>query len=74
MSQLVSELKKCEEFRERGVKIVALTSRKGLCVHEKLKTMESSAMLTEKCEDLTEKGKCPYKDEQLLDILSANLL
>ena len=50
MSQIVSELKKCGVYKDR-VKIVTLTSRKGLCVHEKIKNYEST-YLNEKCEDL----------------------
>ena len=50
MSQLVGELKKCSAYNER-VKIVTLTSRKGLCVHERIKHLEVGA-LNEKCEDL----------------------
>ena len=61
MSQLVAELKKCEVFAG-SVSIVTLTSRKGLCVHETVKKVESVAMQNEKCEELTEKGRCPYND------------
>ena len=55
MSQLVCELKKCTY----EVKIVPLTSRKGLCVHP---TVSKAADVTQKCEDLTEKGQCPHND------------
>lgn len=48
-----------------------LISRKGLCVHPSLKSVEN---LNEKCEDLTEKGNCPYNDEQLLPLLAANVI
>ena len=64
MNQLVSELKKISAFKDK-IKVVALTSRKGLCVNPKVKKIESAMMLTEQCEDLTEKGNCPYKDEEL---------
>ena len=30
--------------------------------------------MNEKCEDLTEKGKCPYKEQGLTEILSDNIL
>ena len=73
MNQLVSELKKIDAFRDK-IKVVALTSRKGLCVHPKVKKIESSLLLTEKCEDLTEKGNCPYKEEELNQILASNIL
>ena len=73
MTQVVNELKKCTKFLQR-VTIVPLTSRKGLCVHPKLKLTESATALTEKCEDLTEKGKCPYNDPSLTQILSDNIL
>ena len=73
MSQLVSELKKCESFKG-SVSIVTLTSRKGLCVHEKVKKVESVTLQNEKCEELTEKGNCPYNDQGLTDILTDNVL
>lgn len=73
MIQLVNELKKCSKFANR-VSIVSLTSRKGLCVHPSMKKVESVQLLTEKCEDLTEKSKCPYNDQDLTSILSTNLL
>ena len=73
MIQLVNELKKCSKFANR-VSIVSLTSRKGLCVHPSIKKVESVQLLTEKCEDLTEKSKCPYNDQDLTSILSTNLL
>ena len=73
MIQLVNELKKCTKFSQR-VSIVSLTSRKGLCVHPSIKNTESASMLTEKCEDLTEKGKCPYNEPDLTDILTGNIL
>ena len=60
MSQLVSELKKCFAFKDR-VKIVALTSRKGLCVNEKIKNLDGY-QLNDKCEDLNENNKCEHRD------------
>lgn len=73
MIQLVNELKKCKKF-ENKVRIVSLTSRKGLCVHPTIKKTESAASLTEKCDDLTEKGKCAFNDAELTDILTSNIL
>ena len=73
MSQLVKELGRCEQFRDR-VSIVPLTSRKGLCVHEQVGKIDSVQMMTEKCEDLTEKGKCPYNDPDLTSIITQNIL
>jgi len=52
---------------------VALTSRKGLCVHEKIKDLESG-QLNDKCEDLQDKHKCEFRDDQLTDILTDNIL
>ena len=72
MSQIVNELKKCPAYNER-VKIVTLTSRKGLCVHERIKNYEVGA-LNEKCEDLQDTTKCPYRDSQLTQILTDNIL
>ena len=72
MSQIVGELKKCSAYNEK-VKIVTLTSRKGLCVHDRIKLFELGA-LNEKCEDLLDTGKCPYKDAELLSILTENIL
>jgi DEAD_2 len=63
MSQLIGELKKCTSFRDR-IKIVALTSRKGLCVHDKISLLESS-QLNDRCEDLNEKAKCEFRDDSL---------
>ena len=54
--------------------MVPLASRKGLCVHEKLKNIDSVAQLNDKCEDLTEKGKCPHNDPDLTDVLATNLI
>ena len=73
MIQLVNELKKCKKFKNK-VKIVSLTSRKGLCVHPTVKKAESVGSMTEKCEDLTEKGKCPFNEADLTDILTTNIL
>lgn len=73
MIQIVNELKKCRKFAGR-VSIVSLTSRKGLCVHPKVKNFQSANILTEKCEDLTEKTKCPYNDGDLTQILTQNIL
>ena len=39
-----------------------------------MKKVESVQLLTEKCEDLTEKGKCPYNDPDLTQILTENIL
>ena len=69
----MNELKKCKKFQGR-VSIASLISRKGLCVHPNMKKVESVQLLTEKCEDLTEKGKCPYNDPDLTQILTENIL
>ena len=53
-------MKKCFAFRDR-VKIVALTSRKGLCVNEKIKNLDGY-QLNDKCEDLNETKKCEHRD------------
>ena len=73
MIQLVNELKKCKKFNGR-VSIVSLTSRKGLCVHPTVQKVDSVQMLTERCEDLTEKAKCPFNDLDLTKILTENIL
>ena len=73
MIQIVNELKKCSKFHGK-VSIVSLTSRKGLCVHPTVNKCQSANLLTEKCEDLTEKGKCPFNDQDLTQILSENIL
>lgn len=73
MIQLVNELKRCKKFSDR-VKIVSMTSRKGLCVNPGVKKLESAQLMTEKCEDLTEKGKCPFNEPELTEILSSNVL
>ena len=73
MIQLVNELKKCKKF-EGKIRIVSLVSRKGLCVHPNVKKEESLIGLNEKCEDLTEKGKCTFNDPDLTDILTSNIL
>ena len=73
MIQIVNELKKCHKF-DGKVSIVSLTSRKGLCVHPSVKNCQSANVLTEKCEDLTEKGKCPFNDQELTSILTENIL
>ena len=39
MTQLVEELNKCDTFKGKVI-MVPLASRKGLCVHEKLKNIE----------------------------------
>eukprot|EP00347_Sterkiella_histriomuscorum_P014288 403361448 len=44
--------------------------QKGLCVHEKFKDIASTNLLNEKCQDLTEKSKCIYNDQELTDIFS----
>lgn len=53
---------------------MSLTSRKGLCVHDQFKKIDSVQLLNEKCEDLADKGKCPYKDEQLINVLASNVI
>jgi hypothetical protein len=53
---------------------VPVVSRKGLCVHEKIKDIPSINSMNEKCQELNERSKCPYNDPQLNDIFSTNLL
>ena len=52
------------------MKIVPLTSRKGLCVHE---SVSKANDVTQKCEDLTEKGQCPHNDQQMVSMLASNI-
>ena len=73
MSQLVSELKRCETFSDK-VSIVSLTSRKGLCVHETIKKIQSATYQNEKCEELNDKGTCPYNGQELTNLLMDNVL
>ena len=73
MSQLVSELKKCYIF-EGKVSIVTLTSRKGLCVHESIKNIHSLNYLNDRCDELNDKGGCPYNNQDLTDVLRDNVL
>lgn len=74
MSQFVNEIKRTEYSEE--VSVVPIVSRKGLCVHEKIKDIESQSLINEKCQDLCEKqsGGCPYNDQQLTEIMSTNIL
>ena len=68
MSQLVNELKRCSKYANR-VQIVPLTSRKGLCVHEKLKDLDGTH-LHDKCEELQETKKCEHRDDECVTMLS----
>ena len=47
MSQFVNEVKRTDFSSE--VSIVPIISRKGMCVHEKIKDIESQSLLNEKC-------------------------
>ena len=71
MNQLVGELKKTKFAAV--VKLVCLTSRKGLCVHPELHKIESSALLSDKCQDLAEKSKCPFRAEEMTHLLAENI-
>ena len=72
ISQIVNEIKRTKFSDE--VTVVPIVSRKGLCVHENLKDVASLSLINERCQDLTEKQKCPYKDSELTEIMSTNIL
>ena len=43
-------------------------------MHPIVKQTQSTSILTERCEDLTEKGKCPFNDQELTQILTDNII
>ncbi|CDW73958.1 atp-dependent rna helicase [Stylonychia lemnae] len=72
ISQIINEIKRTE-FADQ-ISVVPIISRRGLCVHEKLKDITNSALLNEKCQDLTEKSNCEYNDQKLTDIISDSIV
>jgi hypothetical protein len=72
ISQIVNESKKTD-FSDK-VSIVPIISRKGLCVHEKIKDSPSVSLLNERCQELCEKSGCPYNEQQLTEIMSDRIL
>lgn len=74
ISQFINEIKKVPFFCERLV-VVPLTSRKGLCVHPKIKLEENLTRLTDRCQDLCEsKNGCLHADREYLPFLEDHLI